>query len=258
MNEVADDSSDLALHRCERCWSTEDVHLFHFMATGQPIKVDNETGVLLCNHCRARAPRDPLVFKEIFLRFGSPKELMATYSVSTEREALEKLCSERNLDFENMLSRLNGSRVRIHVDKKKKNENMNNLVHLRGPFGYQYDDNGMIINEAEAKVVIEIFNLYLNGLGIAKICRELNRRGFKTRTGKAWASQTIANILGNPIYCGYTNLHGEIKRANNANLISVNLYNRVQKEMQRRIRRPDQKSESCLILPQKEAELEES
>jgi site-specific DNA recombinase len=93
----------------------------------------------------------------------------------------------------------------------------------------------------EARVVSIIFRRYLEGKGIAKICQELNREGFRTKTGRAWASQTIANILSNPVYCGLARLNGGIKKGRHEPLIEVDTFNRVQNEMQRRIRRPDQR-----------------
>ena len=68
-------------------------------------------------------------------------------------------------------------------------------------------------------------------------------RSGRTKTGRAWASQTIANILSNPVYCGLARLNGGIKRGKHEPLIEIDTFNRVQNEMQRRIRRPDQRKE---------------
>jgi hypothetical protein len=259
MADAARESVRNSLPRCERCWSTDDVQLFRFMATGEMTRNDDETGIPLCNECRKKAPRDPLVFKEIFLRFGSPKELLSAYSAHSEEEAIGKLCAERRLDYANMMTRLSGSAAAARIGAELAGEKTGGkMAHLMGPFGYHYDDSGLAVNETEAKVVLEIFNLYMNGLGIAKICRELNRRGHRTRTGKAWASQTVANILSNPIYCGFMRVNGDLKAGKHRHLVQVGVFNRVQEEMQRRIRRPDQKSDNCLTLPQKEAQLGES
>jgi len=259
MADTAHESVKNSLPRCERCWSTDGVQLFRFMATGQPCKEDDETGIPLCRDCRQKAPRDPLVFKEVFLRFGSPKELLSAFSAKTEEEAIAKLCMERRLDYSNMMARLSGSAAAARIGAELAvGKSLGGMAHLMGPFGYQYDDSGLAVNDAEARVVLEIFNLYVNGLGIARICRDLNKRGFKTRTGKAWASQTVANILSNPTYCGFARVNGDLKAGKHKHLVSVDTFNRVQEEMQKRIRRPDQKSENCLTLPQKEAQLGES
>jgi len=53
----------------------------------------------------------------------------------------------------------------------------------------------------------------------------------------------VANILGNPVYCGLTRSNGNVKSGSHRALIERETFNRVQQEMERRIRRPDQKSE---------------
>lgn len=58
------------------------------------------------------------------------------------------------------------------------------------------------INEQEAKVVREIFNLYLQGNGETVIAVELNRRGLKTKRNCNWSQNAVARILSNEIYTG--------------------------------------------------------
>jgi len=62
----------------------------------------------------------------------------------------------------------------------------------RKPFGYYQDE----------RAVIEIIKLkrrkrkgYMGPLSFAAITRELNAEGYRTQTGKLWASQTIKNVL---------------------------------------------------------------
>jgi len=60
------------------------------------------------------------------------------------------------------------------------------------------------INEAEAKVVRLIFELYAKGNGLKNIVMELAGRGIKPRSGSYWSKSTVANILGNETYIGWT------------------------------------------------------
>src|SRR5438034_10313008 len=94
-----------------------------------------------------------------------------------------------------------------------------------------------------------MFRRYLEGKGIAKICQELNRDGYRTKTGRAWASQTIANILSNPVYCGLARLNGGLKRGKHEPLIEIDTFNRVQNEMQPGIRRTPQRKEQTTRFP---------
>ena len=72
------------------------------------------------------------------------------------------------------------------------------------PYGYDVDDeNYLIINEDEAKIVKKIFDMYYNeGYGTQKIARELNKEGISTRFGKKWSNTQITKIISNEVYKG--------------------------------------------------------
>lgn len=72
-------------------------------------------------------------------------------------------------------------------------------------FGYDRIDNFTLsINHKEAKVVREIFRLYLeDGLGCRTISMALNEMGYKTKFGCEWNPRGVRRILTNPIYCGH-------------------------------------------------------
>ncbi len=59
------------------------------------------------------------------------------------------------------------------------------------------------INQAEAKVVREIFDLYTSEeMGAARIANTLNERGIKTKRGCNWTQNAVTRILTNSIYIG--------------------------------------------------------
>src|SRR5207302_9448599 len=115
----------------------------------------------------------------------------------------------------------------------------NAFLTYASPYGYDYVNGILQVKQEEPRVLSLIFRRYLEGKGIAKICQELNRDGYRTKTGRAWASQTIANILSYPVCCRPSRLNGGIKRGKHDVLIEIETFNRVQYVMQRRIRRPD-------------------
>lgn len=81
-------------------------------------------------------------------------------------------------------------------------------------FGYDRIDNFTLsINHKEAKVVREIFRLYLEeGLGCRTISLTLNQMGYKTKFDCDWNPRGVRRVLTNPIYCGhYVNNKYEIK-----------------------------------------------
>lgn len=69
--------------------------------------------------------------------------------------------------------------------------------------GYDKVGPEYVINEAQAKTVRKIFDMYLAGNGCQKIKRQLEKDGDLTAMGKSlWHFSTIGHILKNRLYCG--------------------------------------------------------
>jgi len=60
------------------------------------------------------------------------------------------------------------------------------------------------INESEAGTVRLIFKLYTKGNGLKNIVNYLNGHGYKSRSGGRWSKSTVANVLRNESYIGWT------------------------------------------------------
>ena len=116
-------------------------------------------------------------------------------------------------------------------------------LYNRKCYGYYNDKDGnLAINEAEAKNVRLIFNLYLQGKSVLGIVRELERLGIKSPTGKTtWTKRTIDVMLSNEKYTGTVRLldngkHDSYYRAENNNpaIIPKETFQAVQIEKQHR------------------------
>ena len=59
-----------------------------------------------------------------------------------------------------------------------------------------------VVNETEAQVVQQIFDLALSGLGTLQIARRLRQEGLTQRSGKAWSKQRVLEVLRDPAYKG--------------------------------------------------------
>ena len=71
------------------------------------------------------------------------------------------------------------------------------------PYGFTVDKNGkLIINETEAETVRLMFQMYMDGNGIFKICKYLNTKNIPSRTGKLWSETPLHKIFTNTIYIG--------------------------------------------------------
>lgn len=86
----------------------------------------------------------------------------------------------------------------------------------------------------EASIIKEIFSMYSNSYGIKAITIYLNKKGIKSKEGKAFSLYTIRAILNNPIYIGYLRFKGEIYKGVHQPIVDEQLWNSVQEIKQKR------------------------
>lgn len=91
--------------------------------------------------------------------------------------------------------------------RKGQKENALKGIHNGGvpPLGFKVDPETrkLIINEEEAEAVRIIFSMYTKKYGYDLICQELNKKGYKTRSGRKFTRNSIADILRNEKYIGH-------------------------------------------------------
>lgn len=83
-----------------------------------------------------------------------------------------------------------------------------NYVAGRAPYGYRRitDANGPTLElyEPEAEIIRYMYHAYTeNGMSAYSIAKHLTTTGVPTRKGKAWAQETVRDIVSNPTYAGY-------------------------------------------------------
>ncbi|MDD2619994.1 MAG: recombinase family protein [Syntrophomonadaceae bacterium] len=78
-------------------------------------------------------------------------------------------------------------------------------LYSRKCFGYKHNEDGeLIIDEEKAEVVRLIYDLYLSGLSIVLIIRELEKRNIKSPQGKdTWSKRAVQTVLTNEKYIGH-------------------------------------------------------
>ena len=70
-------------------------------------------------------------------------------------------------------------------------------------FGYNRDENKIVVNEGQAACVKMIFDYYLEGKSLSAIKEILEGVGIPSPQNKpTWGKQTLSNILSNPHYLG--------------------------------------------------------
>ncbi|NOZ86334.1 MAG: recombinase family protein [Deltaproteobacteria bacterium] len=103
---------------------------------------------------------------------------------------------------------------------------------FNAPFGYDYDNNLLVINDAEANFVKEIFSSFIGGESITKIAQNLNKRGIKTKRGKEWTLWSIKYVLQNPVYAGFVRWNGHIKKGPHEAIIDKNTFDLAQQKLE--------------------------
>jgi DNA invertase Pin-like site-specific DNA recombinase len=128
-----------------------------------------------------------------------------------------------------------GERVKMGMTQKAKKGN--GYLGFGQPYGYDYMDKKLFLKDGEAAVVREIFITYLVGASLQDIAEMLNNRAIPAKKGGSWTKEAISHILKNPLYCGYVQWDGILRKAQHQPLITVDQYNSTQIEMRMRVRK---------------------
>ena len=83
----------------------------------------------------------------------------------------------------------------------------------------------------EVEQVEKVFRLRANGESYQKIADVMNEAGHITKRGTKWHQSTVKRILVNPHYIGKSNWKGQLMEAQHPPLIPLELWNRVQQEV---------------------------
>jgi ssDNA-binding Zn-finger/Zn-ribbon topoisomerase 1 len=131
----------------------------------------------------------------------------------------------------------------------------------RPPFGYSLNKDGkkLIINETEAKVIRQIFELYLKGNSLLKVANILNEKGYRTRRGKRKDGSTfgglkfgvthIQSIIRNVLYIGKVCYAGQIYDGQQEAIIDEQTFKKAQEMLaQNRVERKATKNTECTGL----------
>ncbi len=104
------------------------------------------------------------------------------------------------------------------------------------PYGYFYDRNTKTIevNQAEAEVLRQIFQMGADGMIPSEIAKILNREGIQTRQGRKWTSVAVIQVLRNRSVAGIGHWKGTELRGFTSPIIDRGLFDQVQELLERR------------------------
>ena len=128
---------------------------------------------------------------------------------------------------------------RVYIGMEQKARTNGGMLGFNIPYGYDYIDNRLILNQEESKNVKEVFNLYLDNRSMKKIAEHLNKKNVPTKNNKKWASQTIATMLKNPLYSGYLHWEDHLNKSDHEIIIEPKIFNKAQKLIKQKSRKKD-------------------
>lgn len=99
------------------------------------------------------------------------------------------------------------------------------------PLGYKVQDKKLAINYETAPAVRYIFDSFLNGVSYKEMANNLNERGYKTSTGRAFNKNSFHRLLKNPVYIGTYHYMDVIKENAVPAIIDKDIFNKVQAKL---------------------------
>ncbi len=127
---------------------------------------------------------------------------------------------------------------RVRMGMMQKAREGKGLLGFNHPFGYDYRDGKLILNQQEAGVVRSVYSSYISGSSLGEIAYDLNSRGFRTKNDRVWTKQTVLNIIGNPLYAGYHRWSSFYWKGQHDPIIEVTRWNKAQRVKSFRSRSP--------------------
>lgn len=117
------------------------------------------------------------------------------------------------------------------------------------PLGYTVDEQKRFqIDPESSQTVQTIFEEYIKGTSNAAICELLNARGLRTAQGKPFNKSSINRIIKNRKYIGEYRYHDIVIKDGMPRIVSDELFNLAQAEMERRRTRKAPKSPKAEYL----------
>lgn len=97
----------------------------------------------------------------------------------------------------------------------------------RHPIGYDYVNGELVINEAEALQIRQIFEDFVSGVSVPKIVKQLNDAGIEHKYGR-WQESVLRNILKSKTYIGYIKAKDTWYKGTHEPILSEELFNKAQ------------------------------
>jgi site-specific DNA recombinase len=101
------------------------------------------------------------------------------------------------------------------------------------PLGFSKKNDGKLAINQEAKLVVKIFEMYLENPALPQVAFDLNEKGVRTKQGKKWNGTSVRNILTNAIYIGNYHVAGVNHYIEKYRIVSNTIFRQVQQTLHR-------------------------
>ncbi len=95
------------------------------------------------------------------------------------------------------------------------------------PYGYVYTEHGLEVVKDEAHTVRAIYNMYVRGSTMEDIAGFLNSAEIPAKKGGRWNRQSVCNILHNPLYVGYSEWNGILRKGEQQPIVEMAVYEKI-------------------------------
>ena len=96
------------------------------------------------------------------------------------------------------------------------------------PYGYKLKEKKLVIDKKEAKIVVMIYETYVETKSPSEVYEMLVKQGIKGRNGKYMSKSTLYYILRRQLYTGRMKYGGKVYQGNHDPIISEELFNKAQ------------------------------
>jgi site-specific DNA recombinase len=137
------------------------------------------------------------------------------------------------LSFAQFEREVTGERIR---DKIAASKRKGMWMGGRAPLGYEVRDRKLQVVEAQAQVIRQLFELYLQSGNVSVVKEEFDRCKLRNKTGRGstFSRGHIYKILSNPIYVGRIPHRDQVFDGQHAPIISTEIWHKVQRDLQSR------------------------
>lgn len=174
--------------------------------------------------------------KNFMLMMEQLKKLGKEFVSMTESLDTSTAMGRFVMDIIQRIAQLESEQIgeRVYVGMEQKAKTNGGVLGFNIPYGYDYINGKLVVNNSEANIIKKIFDMYKNKFGMKKIAEVLNKENIPTKLNKKWGSQTISLILKNPVYCGFLHWEDYLNPSKHSPIIDKNTFNEIQKMIQKK------------------------